>query len=320
MKSGDGAREDLLDRIEDALARHSTGFHAVDRALKLDGERVADLAGFLDGRPCLVLAAREDAGDTLARTLAALECARHAEAIARHLAEVAEDESELEIELELDGRPALVLVVTDGPCERALRERLRLVERPELALFELRRLETKRGASAFVARVGEDLGAGAAQLASALPALRSAPPPRSHALEVLAQALPAERAGLARDLAERLDRIDPSLVACADAHGLRWSRGGELVCRLTVREGGLEGWIAEHGLPHRIESAAAAEVFLDLVLASLFDGAEPDEERAAGLERGDVRERERDASNERPEDPWSARPLLTREEIEAFHQ
>lgn len=286
------ATEALLAELEPALVEVSGGARAVDRDLRVDRRAVADLV--LQSEEGLFLALMVDGrGEPcVARALEALACARRPGGmLARHLG------------LETGTLTTVLLVAVDGWSARVL-ERLTGLAGAGLRLFVQRRLESARGRTLIL----EEQGAPGVQLAAAAAAVPVATrPARVAAPDSPFSGLSAETLGLALDLAERIGRIDSAVDSERGAESVAWFVDGAPLCRLVVAAGRLEGHLAGSPIPHRIHSSAAAEVFLDWVLALHLEHLERTEgSESEGLEDYELM-------------PSPPLPLLTPEEIEAFH-
>lgn len=223
-RSSAGENHDHLAAIEEALGEVLGGFEVHERELSIDGRPVADLLGSCERRAFLV---RMVDGTTDAAALAALDALAFAHGQPEVLAaSLGLDPGELQT-------PRVVLVAAAGFSAAQL-DRLELLRGDELWLLRRRELRSKSGTRTRLELL--DVGDGRTPgRAPELPTWAVREPLRGF----LASIAP-DRVVLALELLERLGRVDPDL---------RWTApGADLVaeidecelCRLVWTDGHLE--------------------------------------------------------------------------------
>jgi hypothetical protein len=122
--------------------------------------------------------------------------------------------------------------------------------------------------------------------------------------EALLAGLPPPSIEVARGLFERMARLDPECRSLADKGAIVWKLHGAVLARLERRNGHLEASLAS-GERFPLAVAEDAERVLEAALERVAEGIEPG--------AGPVSPRARAAAAEEE-------PLLTAEEIQAFHE
>lgn len=300
--------EDLERRLQELLP----SLRIVDQDLELDGAPVADLVGEADGRIVLVLFVDGEGDGPMLAALDALSVARRdGDLLAAHLGLTT-----------LSGKPPLVLLVAERFGER-LRERAGAVPADRLWLVERRSLRTARRDVWPLVRRAASVQRELGQTPEPEPARSAATPsaraPRARPADRFLAQLPAGAARVARELIERIGRVDPELELQLDdwnggpeftCQGLTWSFRGRALCGLTATEGRLQGRLPGSPVPHAIQGPGTIDTFLDWVLTchlELLDGRPERDERDEHDELGEVELV-----------PSRREPLLTPEEIDAF--
>ena len=257
------------DELEAALGQALPGLAVLDRDLELGSGLSADVVGRVpDGRIVLVI---ECDGEGDAPVLAALDAlafaARHAGSLERHLGVEAASAG---AESPAGGARRTLVVLVSPRFTRKLQERLAPMTggatgaageaagpgRPggDVALFELHRLKSRRGASAWLVPV--------TPLAGVAPERRTTP-------EQFLAGLPGGLMEIASQLARRIPRLDAAIEPSATEGGLAWSLRGAVVARVT-RASHVDGALCASAHPHAghrlLRTAGEVDPFLEEIL------------------------------------------------------
>jgi|GEM_PF-2152565 len=312
-----------LERIALAFPELVGGFEVLERELELDGQRIADLLAYSQGRLLLVSLVDGNSEACVLRALDALGFAHaHGTTLGASLPRHATGQEEL----------AVVLVAREGFGTRQL-ERLAHLRERGVWLLRQRLLRTERGTHTRLEPVA--LGGTVDLEPLDLPAWAIAEPQRSFLSRV-----DPDRLELAIALLDRLRRVEPDAPWTLEEDRLVLRLGEQWLCDLGWEEGELE-LRADPELPGSpVREPGDLDRAVDEVLGATLErasrapvpaptpagsdlGSEPPTplpelpEEARGLEEPLLEE---PLLEEVELHPMAPGPLLTREEIEAFQE
>jgi hypothetical protein len=279
--------------LERGLLAAVPGLEIVDRAMAFPGGAHADLVALDEGgRLLFALLVDGDAEETSLVALDLLAQARsHLALIARHLSRPGMGPG-----VRADLEPRLALVAEK--FSESTRSRLTPLTGERVLLLEIRELSSASHASVYLVPV---------------PPLPLVGAPRAAAAEDFLAELSDRSRHLAESLLRRLRRLDESLESLASRDDLQWRFRGRVLASLRSSEGRLEAHLPATGEAIELESQAQLEAVLERALGryvELLEGQDEEEDQdfdlPGDLGRGMIR-------------PRDTGPLLTAEELEAFH-
>jgi hypothetical protein len=267
--------ETVVAAVARLFASEASGVEVVDRDLVLGRDRrVPLIVADGEGRLVLVLALEKAGDEALILALDALAFARtYRAALARHC-----ESRGVRADLE----PSVWIVARD--IEEPVRARLEALVSPRVRLFELVRIESRRGAAEYLSEVA----------LAAAPSGAAGPVVPPSFLDGLA----LDVRPLGETILQRAARLDEDLETAQTGQALAWRVRGDVLGGMEAENGTLRGSITGGEGRTPIDSPADAERFLDGLV-----------QRYLQLTRG---------SPLAGAEPGLGEPLLTPEELAAF--
>ena len=231
------------------------GCEVVDRDLVLGtGERFPFVLVGDGGRLVLVLVRGDDGPDVPGAALAGLATSQ------RFLPAIAEHLSTTRVDPTLP--PVLWVVVREA--SRATRDSLERLAPGQVRLFELVRIESRRGTGEYLTEV--QLGSrppAALPAGSQLnPGARSGPSGLAPEPSIGLGALPTHLRALAHSIARRIEHLDEAVRATRAPESTVWHFDDDVVASLAACGGKLHGSVPDVGFDAPVEHAADVEAFL----------------------------------------------------------
>ena len=278
-----GALEALRLGLEEVLP----GLEIIDRDLSFEGGRADLVAVDSSGRLLLVLLAEEDGERAALAALDAHAFARENAAIlARHLGSG-------QVRGALDARIAIVSTHND----RTLVRRLLPLADSGVEVYGIRTLSSSAGERSYLVPLTRD---------------ESPAPPGGEGIEMLLSQLSFTQLSLARELVDRMARLDEELEAVADRESIVWRFRGEPLVRVERQGEELHGVVGPKREVVPMRDIAVVERLVDNALSGLLErlGAAPESDYLVRPQ----------SPEETPSDAGfdTSAPILTPDEIAAF--